>query len=431
MTEEMEKNFKDLEELYKLGMLDAEGYAFQKKQLEDEMARESGQAASAPIQQETTSPSLEAPPPLPEIPKIHVSVGGREIGEFEHEEVIKKIRTGEIRRDARVWKKGMPDWVDAGNLPELEDYFGPPPDKTVTMSPPADPMYSKWRLVRTFEGHKYAVNSVAFSPDGRHIVSGSYDKTLKLWETASGRLVRTFEDHERVISVAFSPDGQYIVSGFTSSDKTLKLWETASGRLVRTFEDAASVKATFNPDGQYIVSGSDTLKLWETASGRLVRTFEGHNQSVSSVAFSPDGRHIVSGTSYEGLKLWETASGRLVRTFEDAAYVIATFNPDGQYIVSGSSDKTLKLWETGSGRLIRTFEGHKYNVISVAFSPDGRHIVSGSVDKTLKLWETSSGRLVRTFEGHEREVNSVAFSPDGRHIVSGSVDTTLKLWGVE
>ena len=134
MTEEMEKNFKDLEELYKLGMLDAEGYAFQKKQLEDEMARESGQAASAPIQQETASPSLEAPPPLPEMPKIHVSVGGKEIGAFEREEVIQKIRVGEIRRDARVWIKGMDGWVDAGTLPDLEVHFGPPPDTTVTVS---------------------------------------------------------------------------------------------------------------------------------------------------------------------------------------------------------------------------------------------------------------------------------------------------------
>jgi tetratricopeptide (TPR) repeat protein len=158
MTEEMEKNFKDLEELYKLGMLDAEGYAFQKKQLEDEMARESGQATStpSPIQQETTSPSLEAaaPPPLPEMPKIHVSVGGKEMGALEREEVIQKIRAGEIRRDARVWKKGMPDWVEAGNLPELEDYFGPPPDKTVTVSTSAEREEAQAALERGIKHHE-------------------------------------------------------------------------------------------------------------------------------------------------------------------------------------------------------------------------------------------------------------------------------------
>ena len=126
MTEEMEKNFKDLEELYKLGMLDAEGYAFQKKQLEEEMARESGQAASTPPPDSASEAA--GPPLLPEMPKIHVSVEGKKIGEFEREEVIKKIQAGEINRDARVWKKGMPDWVDAGSLPELEDHFGPPPD---------------------------------------------------------------------------------------------------------------------------------------------------------------------------------------------------------------------------------------------------------------------------------------------------------------
>ena len=151
MTEEMEKNFKDLEELYKLGMLDAEGYAFQKKQLEDalqgaassgvdeqslrgvahndslqdEQRREGFIPSSAPSADYTmmTTIQQEAQPPLPQMPKIRVSIGGKEIGAFEREEVIKKIRSGEIRSDARVFKDGMPDWVNAGNLPELEDHF--------------------------------------------------------------------------------------------------------------------------------------------------------------------------------------------------------------------------------------------------------------------------------------------------------------------
>ena len=183
-------------------------------------------------------------------------------------------------------------------------------EKAAVEKPAADPLYSKWCLVRTFEGHKYAVNSVAFSPDSRHIVSGSNDKTLKLWETASGRLVRTFE-HRGYVKATFNPDGQYIVSG--ANDKTLKLWETSSGRLVRTFEgnEESVLSVAFSPDGQYIVSGlvvnkltDKTLKLWETASGRPVRTFEGHDSSVRSAVFSPDGQYIVSGSDDHTLKLW-------------------------------------------------------------------------------------------------------------------------------
>jgi WD40 repeat protein len=299
----------------------------------------------------------------------------------------------------------------------------------------ADPMYSKWRLVRTFE-HEADVNVVAFSLNGRHIISGSYKTMMKLWETASGRLVRTFEGNERAgYLIAFSPDGQYIVSG-RFYDKAFKLWETTSGQRVRTFEgnERALVHvAAFSSDSRHIVSGScKTLKLWETASGRLVRTFEGNERDVVLVAFSPDGQYIVSGGSYDtAFKLWEAASGQLVRTFEHGArvYVVA-FSSDSRHIVSGS-DKTMKLWETTSGCLVRTFEGHEKQVNSVAFSPDGQYIVSGSQDKTMKLWETASGSLVRTFEGHDTSVRSAVFSPDGQYIVSGSGDHTLKLWGLE
>ena len=130
MTEN-EKNLRDLEEWFKMNPTEGAAYAFQKKQLEDEMARESGQEATSPIRQEATqappdtqaSASVEVPAPLPVIPKIHVTVGGKKIGAFEREEMIRRIRSGEIRRDARVWKDGMPDWVDAGDLPELETYF--------------------------------------------------------------------------------------------------------------------------------------------------------------------------------------------------------------------------------------------------------------------------------------------------------------------
>jgi len=165
-----------------------------------------------------------------------------------------------------------------------------------------------WRLNRIFEGHEGTVNSAAFSPDGKYIVSGSTDETLKLWEAGSGRLIRTFEGHQDCVeSVAFSPDGKYIVSG--STDKTLKLWETGSGRLIRTFEGHQDCveSAAFSPDGKYIVSGSfdETLKLWETGSGRLIRTFKGHEGYVFSVAFSPDGKYIVSGSTDKTLKLWE------------------------------------------------------------------------------------------------------------------------------
>jgi WD40 repeat protein len=289
------------------------------------------------------------------------------------------------------------------------------------------------RLLRSLEGHTGGVNAVAVSPDGRTIVSGSDDRTVKVWEAESGRLLRSLEGHTgSVLAVAVSPDGRTIVSG--SDDRTVKVWEAESGRLLRSLEGHTDwVRAVaVSPDGRTIVSGSDdrTVKVWEAESGRLLRSLEGHTERVNAVAVSPDGRTIVSGSWDNTVKVWEAASGRLLRSLEGhTAWVTAVaLSPDGRTIVSGSWDNTVKVWEAESGRLLRSLEGHTDWVRAVAVSPDGRTIVSGSDDRTVKVWEAESGRLLRSLEGHTDWVQAVALSPDGRTIVSGAWDSTVKVW---
>ena len=328
------------------------------------------------------------------------------------------------------------------------------------------------RELRTLSGHGDLVNAVAFSSDGRTIVSGSSDNTLKFWDVASGRALRTLTGHTAIVnSVAFSPDGKKLVSA--SFDKTLKFWDAASGHPLRTLTlaDAFSVQgAAFSPDGRTVVSGYDkTPKFWDVASGRELRTFGGHTTYVSTIAFSPDGRAILSGdsvwdvasgrqihsvkgqfwahafspdgrtvTSIGGntFKLLDAASGRELRTFKGHAnYVCAiAFSLDGRTVVSGSGDNTLKLWDVASGRELRTLTGHTFQVCTVAFSPDGSTVVSGStVEGTrgiLKLWDVASGRELRTLAGHASFIQAVTFSPDGRTVASGSDDKTLRLWDV-
>ena len=313
----------------------------------------------------------------------------------------------------------------------------PPAPASANLQTDSDNKFAKWRQICTFE-HDDMVMSVAFSPNGKYIVSASSDGTVKLWDVEDEELVRTFEGHDdMVMSVAFSRDGKYIVSA--SDDDTVKLWEI-KGRQVRTFNDRV-YSVAFSPDGKYIVSGSgeNTVKLWETGSGRLIHTFEGHDDYVSSVAFSPDGKYIVSGSDDNTINLWNVENEVLVRTFEGHKDIVnsVAFSPDGKYFVSGSGDETIKLWGKKE-RLIRTFKGHNVLVRSVAFSPDGKYIVSGGGDDrkekkryfALKLWDVESGELIRTFEGHNGMVYSVAFSPDGKYIVSGSGDNSLILWGL-
>ncbi|KAK6603633.1 Vegetative incompatibility protein HET-E-1-like protein 15 [Botrytis cinerea] len=294
--------------------------------------------------------------------------------------------------------------------------------------------------LQTLEGHAYSVTSVAFSPDSKQIVSGSWDDTVKLWDTMTGAILYTLKGHtEYVTSVAFSPDGKQIVSG--SWDKTVKLWDTITGAMFHTLDGHTSfvTSVAFSPDGKLIVSGSsdDTVKLWDTMTGAILYTLKGHTSSITSVAFSPNSKQIVSGSWDCRIQLWDTMTGAILQTLEGHTGRVnsVAFSPDGKQVVSGSDDNVVRLWDTATGLQIQpTLEVHTNSVNSVnsvAFSPDGKQVVSGSDDDAVRLWDTATGLQIQPMlEGHKNSVNSVAFSPDGKQVVSGSFDTTVRLWNI-
>jgi DNA-binding beta-propeller fold protein YncE len=303
-----------------------------------------------------------------------------------------------------------------------------------TPSTPRDLSYA-------LQGHTGSVRSVSFSPDGRRIVSGSMDNTLRLWDAATGKPIGSpLQGHTEPVSVAFSPDGRRIVSG--SMDNTLRLWDAVTGKPIGSplqGHTNSVWSVAFSPDGRRIVSGSEdnTLRLWDAVTGKPIGSpLQGRTGSVFSVAFSPDGRRIVSGSEDNTLRLWDAATGKPIGSplqGHTEPVISVAFSPDGLRIVSGSEDNTLRLWDAVTGKPIGSpLQGHRSVVISVAFSPDGRRIVSGSGDNTLRLWDAATGKPIGSpLQGHTGWVVSVAFSPDGRRIVSGSWDNTLRLWDEE
>jgi serine/threonine protein kinase len=286
-------------------------------------------------------------------------------------------------------------------------------------------------------GHTSSVLSVAFSPDGKMLASGSGDKTIKLWNAQTGALTQTLTGHtEAIWQVRFSPDGKTLASA--SDDKTVKLWDAQTGALKQTLtghsEQVNSV--AYSPDGKTLASGSrdKTIKLWDAQTGALKQTLTGHGDQVKSVAFSPDGKTLASGSIDATIKLWDPQTGALKQTLPghssiDWALSLA-FSPDGKMLASASFDKTVKLWDVQTGRLEQTLAPYYEPVCSVAFSPDGKILASASYEKTVKLWDVQTGKLKQTLTGHGYAAYSVAFSPDGKTLAS-SDDKTVKLWQVE
>ncbi|KAF7363067.1 WD40 repeat-like protein [Mycena venus] len=289
-----------------------------------------------------------------------------------------------------------------------------------------------------FEGHEGPVCCVAFSHDGERIVSGSRDKTVRVWNSKTGALlVEPIQHDENLMSVAFSPDGEHIVSG----GNDIVVWNSRTGTLVagpfRGHSDPVNSVA-FSPDGGRIVSGSadHTIRIWDAkALGVEKVESEGHSDTVWSVAFSPNGEQIVSGSEDGTISqyLYGTRKqGGLITQLEGHTDVIhfVTFSPgNGDRIASGSGDTTLCVWDARTGVLIAgPFKGHHESVRCVAFSPDGGRIASGSYDATVRVWDSRTSVLVAGPIQHSEKANCIAFSPDGEQIVSGSEDGNVYVW---
>jgi WD domain, G-beta repeat/TIR domain len=291
----------------------------------------------------------------------------------------------------------------------------------------------------TLTGHSAAVTAVAFSPNARIIVSGSLDRSVRIWDAANGRLLRTLTgDSDGVTAVAFLPSGQRIASG--SLDRSIVIWDTTTGQSIRALRfdptyawevPPAVWSIAVSPDGTRIVSGSAdaSVKIWSEATGDLLRNLKGHGDVVTSVAYFPNGKTIASGSKDGTVRLWDAESGQQLRVLNGhpGQVLAVAVSPDGKLIAAAGSAHTVIVWNIATGQQL-TLTSDSSHVESVAFSIDGKRIAGGGNDTNVDMWDATSGQLLRSLTGHSGSVRAIAFSPDDRRFASGSEDKTIDIW---
>ncbi|MFE0646989.1 trypsin-like peptidase domain-containing protein [Streptomyces sp. NPDC059534] len=282
---------------------------------------------------------------------------------------------------------------------------------------------------RRLTGHTDTVRTVAFSPDGKTLATVGDDRTMRLWDVATGKARIIREEHtNEVYSAAFSPDGRTLATG--DADDTLRLWNTATGesRAIRGEGAGAVAAVAFSPDGHTLATGGGDamVRLRDAKTGELLATLPGHTGVVYSIAFSPDGKTLVSGSGDLTALMWDVASGRQLRKLDHPSEIFSVaFNRAGTTVAVGCGDGTVQLWDTATGKARSSETGNA--VASVAFSPDGRTFATGSAH-VVQLWDTATGAPLTGLFGHTEDVQSVAFSPDGRILASAGLDRTVRLW---
>ncbi len=303
-------------------------------------------------------------------------------------------------------------------------------------TPPIPIVTTAYKLRLNLTGHTGWVRAVTFFPNGFSFVSGSYDRTLRLWNVRNNQSFGTLSNHLGSISginaIAVHPNGNTFATACI--DKSIKLWNFRSGQPIRNLEghEGQVFSVAYSPNGKNLISASAdrTIKLWNWNRGRLLQTFEGHQDKVVSVAFHPDGQRFASASFDKTIKIWDVNTGKEIMniTGHNAPVNAIAFSLDGKLLASGSQDQTVKIWDVSTGKVVRTLTGHTGGALAVAFNRDGSAIASGGVDKTIRIWNVKTGEVRQVLNNHEAPVLSLSFSPKDDTLVSGSADRSVKVW---
>ena len=302
-------------------------------------------------------------------------------------------------------------------------------------------------------GHMSSVTDIAFTPDGRHLVSDGHDKVVRVWDWQAGQTVRTLRgqvgagDEGKIFAMVLSPDGRRVaVAGQMTiggqPEQRIRIYDLATGELLQLLAGHTGkiVALAFSPDGKRLLSGSQdrTALLWDVTEARLLHRLDRHKAEVYAVGFTPDGDRAVTGSFDRTLRLWRVADGRQIAEMKghgEKIYALAVSPRDGS-VASGSFDGEIRLWDGRTGRLLRPLANQRGALVgSLSFSPDGRWLLSSCggghscSGRPQFIWDVATGRTIQTYVKHDNVVLAGAVSPDGRLVATaGGDDNEIHIW---
>jgi len=308
-------------------------------------------------------------------------------------------------------------------------------------------------------GHKAIIGDVIFTKDGKRLVSASDDKTVRVWDVDTGKILRTIRgqiekgDEGKIYAAALSPDNRWLAVGGWMGEFTgnklredegahkIRLMDFQTGKIARLLKGHGNVinNLNFSKDNRFLISGSgdSTARIWDIKTGKPRHTLKGHTEPIYAVAFSPDNSLAVTGSDDHTLKLWRVSDGSLVKTLtghDDKVRSVA-FTPDGQYILSGSFDKTIRMWDGHNGAFIKILAKQDNDVDSLSVSPNGKYVVTGSgygPGNTCTVFSIPSGKNITRFNKHKNIVLATAISPDNSTVATGGgSDQEIYLWDIK
>ncbi len=325
------------------------------------------------------------------------------------------------------------------------------PDGKYAVSASVDKTMRVWevstgKVIYDIHGNHSSLGKVMFGPKG-FTAATVVGHTIRLWDLGMAQPVKTFGGHLKpVVAIAFSSDGKYLVSG--GSENNIKLWEVETAKELKKINKPhlnQPGSLIFNHDGRQFISSSgffdNDIKFWDFLTGKAVRTitirppvkepttYDIMKSGVDDISLSSDGRYLVAGCRDGALRLYNLATGKKVIHTGSEIICSVAFSPNGRYVLLADTKPNLKLWEVSTGKE-RVFTEPPAISWSIAFSPDGKHALSGSTDNIVRLWDVSTGRILKTLSGHSNAVRSVGFSPNGKYVLSGSADNTARLWDI-